>query len=87
MAAFDAGLDDEALEICRLWTLGVPEETGPYFSMARVYRRQGNVDEAARCYLKVLELVPEGRTAEHARKALEDLKKKPPTPFSARKVP
>jgi len=76
MGAFEAGKNEEALEICRFWAQRIPKEPGPYFSMARVYRKTGQMDEAVRCYEKIIELVPEGRTAENARKALEELKKK-----------
>jgi dienelactone hydrolase len=76
MAAFEAGKNEEALEICRFWARRIPQEPGPFFSMARIYRKTGQTDEAVRCYEKILELVPEGRTAESARKALEELKKK-----------
>jgi len=76
MEAFDAGKNEEALEICRYWAKRIPKEPGPWFSMARIHRKTGNTAEAIRCYEKILELVPEGRTAESARKALEELRKK-----------
>ncbi|MBN1938413.1 MAG: hypothetical protein JW843_02435, partial [Candidatus Aminicenantes bacterium] len=76
MEAFQAGKNEEALEICRFWARRMPKEPGPYFSMARIYGKTGQKEEAVRCYEKILELVPEGRSAESARKALEELKKK-----------
>ncbi len=76
MEAFDAGKNEEALEICRYWARRIPKEPGPYFSLARIYRKTGQTDAAIRCYEKILELVPTGRTAESARKALEDMRKK-----------
>jgi dienelactone hydrolase len=76
MEAFGAGKNDEALEICRYWARRMPKAPGPWFSMARIHRKTGRTDEAIRCYEKILELDPEGRSAESARKALEELKKK-----------
>jgi dienelactone hydrolase len=76
MEAFEAGKNEEALEICRFWARRIPREPGPYFSMARIYRKTGQTDEAVRYYEKIIELFPTGQAAESARKALAELKKK-----------
>jgi len=67
MEAFQAG------KTRRRWKsagFGPPDAQGArtYFSMARIYRKTGQKEEAIRCYEKILELVPEGRSAESARR-------------------
>ena len=66
-----AGEHDKALELCVVWALANPGVVGPYFSMARVYNAQGKTEEAKSCYRKILEMNPEGRAADAARKMLE----------------
>ena len=61
----------KALEICRVWALADPGVAGPYFSMARVYKAQGKTEEANKCYRQIIEMNPEGRSADAARRALE----------------
>jgi tetratricopeptide (TPR) repeat protein len=73
MGAFQSGEYDRALEICELWREGDPGQVGPYFSMARVYRQTEQITEAIECYRKILEIAPEGRSAENARRALAEL--------------
>jgi dienelactone hydrolase len=73
MQAFEAAEYEQALEICSLWREGNPGEVGPYFSMARVYRETGRKAKAIECYRKVLEIAPEGRSADNARRALAEL--------------
>jgi tetratricopeptide (TPR) repeat protein len=74
MEAFNTQQYEEALEICRLWAMEYPQEVGPYFSMARVFRKMGKPDEAIECYKKVLEIAPEGRSAENAKREIEKTK-------------
>ncbi len=78
MEAMGAERYEEALAICRLWALGMPEDVGPLFSQARVYTAMGKKPEAIACYERILTMVPEGRQAENARRAIEELKKRPP---------
>jgi len=73
MEAFDDERYEEALEICRLWTLGEPQSVGPHFSMARIYLALERTEEAVAAYRKVLEIAPEGRSAERARSAIREL--------------
>lgn len=61
----------QALELCEVWALADPGVVGPYFSMARVYKAQGKTEEAKSCYRKIIEMNPEGRAADAARRALE----------------
>ena len=65
----------DAVQICRLWILGNPEDVGPYFSLARIYQRTGQNDEARKCYETVLHMNPTGRHATTARMRLEELQK------------
>lgn len=71
--ALMAGEHDRALSICKVWALANPGTPGPYFSMARIHRAQGDGEAAAAAYRKILEMQPEGRAAEAARRALDDL--------------
>jgi CubicO group peptidase (beta-lactamase class C family) len=71
--AFGAGQNDEALQICRLWTLGNPDTPGPLFSMARVYTKTGQKQQAIECYQRVLEMSPRQDAAEAAKRAIEEL--------------
>jgi dienelactone hydrolase len=66
----------EALAICELWASGLPEDPGPVFSMARVYRTMGDTARAIEAYERILGLVPEGPLAQSARRALEELRGK-----------
>lgn len=70
---FMSGDSEKALEICRIWALANPGAVGPYFSMARVYRDLGNVEQLRAMYERILEIQPEGRAADNARRALEEL--------------
>jgi dienelactone hydrolase len=74
MEAFQAGELDRALAICRLWALGMPEDVGPWFSMARVYRAMGNKEGAIDAYEKVLEIAPDHPAAANARAAIVELR-------------
>ena len=38
--AFRSGKMENAIEICRLWSLGNPKDVGPYFSLARIFKEQ-----------------------------------------------
>ena len=70
---FSAEMYDDALQICRLWILGNPVVPGPYFSMARVFIKQGNIEEAKLTYQKIIDIFP-GQSAENAQVELEKLK-------------
>ncbi|MFC1530030.1 dienelactone hydrolase family protein [Gemmatimonadota bacterium] len=74
MDALNAGELDQALAICRLWALGMPDAVGPLFSLARVHVAMGDKNQAIACYERVLELVGEGRSADTARRAIEELR-------------
>jgi CubicO group peptidase (beta-lactamase class C family) len=63
---------DKALEVCKIWSEANPGTPGPYFSMARVYKARGDVEQAKSCYRKIIEMQPEGRAAEFARQRLEN---------------
>jgi tetratricopeptide (TPR) repeat protein len=73
MEAFQTAEYEKALEICTLWLEGNPDQVGPYFSMARIYRQTGKKSKAIECYRKILELAPNGRSADNARQALAEL--------------
>jgi tetratricopeptide (TPR) repeat protein len=64
---------DLAIEVCEIWALADPGVAGPYFSMARVHRAQGNIEQLKATYERILEIQPEGPAADAARRALEDL--------------
>jgi len=66
-----AGQIERALKLCQVWALADPGAAGPYFSMARAYKAQGKAREARGCYQRILEISPEGRAAEAARRALQ----------------
>jgi len=68
-----SGESEKALELCRIWALANPGTVGPYFSMARVYRSQGNIEQLRATYERILEIQPEGRSADAARRALAEL--------------
>jgi tetratricopeptide (TPR) repeat protein len=70
-----AGDSENALELCRIWALANPGTAGPYFSMARVYRSQGDIEQLRATYERILEIQPEGRSADAARRALEELRR------------
>jgi dienelactone hydrolase len=74
MEAFNAGRFDEALAICELWRVGMPDAPGPLFSMGRTYRAMGNNEKAIDTYERILAMVPEGPQAENARRALAELR-------------
>jgi CubicO group peptidase (beta-lactamase class C family) len=67
-----AGDYEKALEVCSVWALANPGTPGPYFSLARVHKGRGDVDEAKACYHKIIEMQPDGRAAEAARKMMEE---------------
>lgn len=73
MEAFQAGNLDQALAICRLWALGMPEDVGPFFSLGRVHRARGETEEAIQAYRKVLAIAPDHPAAENARTAIREL--------------
>jgi Flp pilus assembly protein TadD len=73
---FGEGRNQEAIAICELWALGNPEDVGPYFSMARVYKKTENWEKAKECYNTILALAPQGRHVEMVKKELENLEKK-----------
>jgi predicted TPR repeat methyltransferase len=73
MEAFQSGDLDLALAICRLWALGMPEDVGPLFSIARVHRARGETEEAIQAYRKILEMAPDHPAAGNARAAIEEL--------------
>jgi Flp pilus assembly protein TadD len=75
MKAFQSGKMEEAIQICELWALGNPLDVGPYFSLARIYQKLGNKDEAIRCYERILVISPTGRHVSTAKMRLEELKK------------
>jgi dienelactone hydrolase len=75
MEAFQSGDLDQALAICRLWALGMPDDVGPLFSMARVHRARGETEEAIQAYRKILEIAPDHPAAENARAAIEELQR------------
>ncbi len=74
MEALSDGRHQQALDICRLWALGMPGDAGPLFSMARVHQAMGDRDEAIACYERIIAMVGEGPQADHARQAIEELK-------------
>jgi hypothetical protein len=43
--------------------------------MARVYRSQGDIEQLRATYERILEIQPEGRSADAARRALEELRR------------
>jgi CubicO group peptidase (beta-lactamase class C family) len=63
---------DRALELCRVWAAANPDTPGPYFSMARVYEAKEDAENTKSCYRTIIEMEPEGRAAETARKRLEN---------------
>jgi hypothetical protein len=65
---------EEAIAICELWADGMPGEVGPLFSLARTCRTMGSTEQAISTYEKILTLVPEGRQADNARRALAELR-------------
>ena len=73
MDAFQSGELDQALAICRLWALGMPEDVGPLFSLGRVYRARGETEEAIQAYRRVLEIAPDHPAAENARAAIRKM--------------
>jgi dienelactone hydrolase len=73
MEAFQSGDLDRALAICRLWALGMPEDVGPLFSIARVHRARGETEEAIQAYRKIVEMAPDHPAAANARAAIEQL--------------
>lgn len=73
MEAFQAGEMDRALAVCRLWAMAMPEDVGPFFSLGRVYRAQGDIPQAIRAYQRVLEIAPDHPAAENARAAIREL--------------
>jgi regulator of sirC expression with transglutaminase-like and TPR domain len=52
----------------------MPNEVGPLFSMARVYRAMGETAKAIETYERILTMVPEGRQADNARRAIAELR-------------
>jgi CubicO group peptidase (beta-lactamase class C family) len=70
------GKTNEAIQVCKLWAKGNSADVGPYFSMARIYEKTGNNDEAVKCYEKIIQIAPTGRSTETAKNRLEELKKK-----------
>jgi len=66
-----AGDYDKALMLCTVWALADPGAAGPYFSMARVYKAQGNTEQEKACYHKIIEMNPDGHASDAARRALE----------------
>ena len=73
MEALQAGDLDQALDICKLWALGMPEDVGPLFSLGRVHRARGENAEAIRAYQRILEIAPGHPAAERARAAIREL--------------
>jgi len=73
MEAFQPGDLDQALAICRLWALGMPEDVGPLFSLGRVQRARGETEEAIRAYRKILEIAPDHPAADNARAAIREM--------------
>jgi dienelactone hydrolase len=76
MEAFEGGDLKEALAICELWRAGLPDEPGPLFSMARIHLATGEVDKAIGCYETILTMTIDAKTAEAARKRLEEARSK-----------
>jgi tetratricopeptide (TPR) repeat protein len=72
-----AGDHADALEVCKVWAMANPGTAGPYFSMARVYTAQNEIDRVKATYRKILEMQPEGRSAKVARERLEALEQEP----------
>lgn len=70
------GKMDEALQVCKLWAKGNSGDVGPYYSMARIYENIGKNDEAIKCYEKIIQIAPTGRSTATAKTKLEELKKK-----------
>jgi dienelactone hydrolase len=75
MEALNARRFAEALAICELWAEGMPHDAGPLFSMARTYRAMGDKERAIRTCERILAMVPEGRQAETARRAIAELRR------------
>ncbi len=73
MEAFQSGDLDLALAICRLWALGMPEDVGALFSIARVHRARGETEEAIQAYRKIVEMAPDHPAAANAQAAIEEL--------------
>jgi Flp pilus assembly protein TadD len=67
------GKINESIQTCKVWALGNPEDVGPYFSLAIIYRKIGKRDEAKKCLEKVLLLDPAGRNAPVARMRMAEL--------------
>ena len=67
------GKINESIQTCKVWALGNPEDVGPYFSLAIIYRQMGKKDEAKKCLEKVLQLDPAGRNAPIARMRMVEL--------------
>jgi Flp pilus assembly protein TadD len=59
-----------------VWALGNPEDVGPYFSLAIIYRQMGKKEEAKKCLEKVVQLDPAGRNAPIARMRMVELQSK-----------
>ncbi len=74
MELVEAGDLPEALAVCRLWAEGMPDSPGPLFSLARTYRAMGERQKAIEAYESILTMVPEGRQAETARRAIAELR-------------
>lgn len=73
---FGEGKNEDAIVICELWALGNPQDVGPYFSLARIYKKLDDTDKAISCYQKAIDIDPRGRHVEMAKKELESLRKK-----------
>jgi Flp pilus assembly protein TadD len=67
------GKINESIQTCKVWALGNPEDVGPYFSLAIIYRQMGKKDEAKKCLKRVLQLNPAGRNAPIARMRMAEL--------------
>lgn len=70
----DAGKIDQAIGICQVWAMGNPEDVGPYFSLAIIYKQIGKKGEARRCLAKILEMDPNGQWAAHAKMRIDELR-------------
>jgi len=73
---FRSGNIKDAIKICKTWALGNPSEVGPYFSLARVYQKKGDIAEAIKCYEKILQIAPSGRHVSTAKMRLKELQNK-----------
>ncbi len=62
---------DSALALGRVWAQANPESVGPWFSLARVHKARANTEMAKACYLKIIEIEPEGPAADAARRNLK----------------